>query len=504
MSQASAEYVAAATRQFDEAMNRVGFRTSRCGNRNDDWEWSGRVGPAHEPATITLDHDFPFSVPIVTLSDRQGTADWHQTVDGVLCLWDSHSKGDQPWLDGEQLRARIEEWIASAGAGWPDDSPQLDLEAYNRPRVLRRDGRVILPVLVVEEWSEVAGGWFRATLPGATGLITLRSVGLPAPPIPHGPGVRKRRRRRKKARTEPVVHGVAVDLGEMSVPLVSSDDLIAALGPHRDAVTHLLRAGQPVLIAARYSRSNAHGLLGFWVEKNGGREVRECLRVVERGPSQSRRAGWHAATIADRRVSVIGAGSVGSYLADLLHRSGIRDLCVHDSDVLLPGNLVRHAASPAFVGAPKTTAVRETAALRDHMTLIDARGPVRGLEAAVTLLNDRDLVVDCSGDRLTWQVLLAAAHIVGVSFLHVAVIGHGQFGRVDVCPPLDGSTALPEDRSARLVGEREGGCGDPVSPTPPAAVVETAAMGARLAIRMLAGEPVAPAGESRELFPVAP
>jgi molybdopterin/thiamine biosynthesis adenylyltransferase len=206
--------------------------------------------------------------------------------------------------------------------------------------------------------------------------------------------------------------------------------------------------------------------------------------------------------MADRTVTVIGAGSIGSYVADLLHRSGVHDLHVHDSDLLLPGNLVRHAASAAQVGAMKADAVRDTAAQRDPSWPITARPRINSLAEAVELLRDRDLVVDCTGDRRIWHLMRAAADIAGKSFVHVAVMGHGQYGRVDICPPLDGAEPLDEDPVVGVaLTEWEGGCGDPVSPTPPIAVLETAAMGARFALRMLAGEQVPPAGESRALFP---
>lgn len=506
MTELTADYVDAAVRRFDEELNAVGFRTRRCGDRVGDWEWSGRVGPAREPATITLDDDFPFSVPLVALPDRQGRSDWHQTAGGVLCLWDTHSRGDQPWLDGARLVCRIHEWIASADSGWVRDAPQLDLEAYNQPRVVRQAGRLVAPVLVIEDWNQIAGHWFRTTLPNDRGLITLRVPRLPPPPAPRLPRPGKHQRgKKRKVRTEPFVHGIAVDLGEMTTPLVDTDELLKALKGNGPRVLDMLQAGNPVLVAARYTRFATQGLIGFWLEIQGDGLDRRCLPVAERGPAQQRRAGWHAGAIQDKKVSVIGAGSVGSYLADILHRSGVRDLRVHDWDILMPGNLVRHAASPSFVGAAKTTAVRDTAAQRSPTSRIQTAASIRRLDEAVTLLTERDLVVDCTGDRLTWQLLLAAADIVGVSFLHVAVVGHGQFGRVDVCPPLNGSAPLPPDELGKVAPtEREGGCGDPISPTPPSAVVETAAMGARFAIRMLACEPFAPAGESRELFPVVP
>lgn len=461
------------------------------------------MGPAHEPAIVTLEDDFPFAAPKVVLPQRRAQADWHQTMDGSLCLWDNHSKGDQPWLDGAGLVARVEEWIVRADAGWVDDAPQLDLEAYNRPRLIVQNGHRLHPFLVIEEWDQIAGHWFTANAPNATGVISVRAAQLP---LPHAPprtrsANRKRGRKRKARRTERFLNGVAVDLGEMTAPLVSTDELIAALDANRPRVVGLLDTGRPALVVARYTRSAVQGLIGFWLELEGDGLDRRCFAVAERGPAQQRRAGWHASIIKDRKVSVIGAGSVGSYVVDMLHRSGVRDLRVHDWDVLLPGNLVRHAASPTSLGAPKTAAIRDTAALRDPTSRIEAAGAVAGLDAAMRLLRERDLVLDCTGDRLTWQLMRAAADIVSVPFLHVAVVGHGQFGRVDVHPPLGGCAPLTEDEVDALPATGwEGGCGDPISPTPPAAVIETAAMGARFAIRMLAGEDVAPAGESRELL----
>lgn len=499
----STDFVDAAIRHFDGDLNRAGFRTSSCGDAPGDWEWTGKVGPERERITVRLNAGFPFTAPKVALPGRAGTPDWHQTADGVLCLWDTHAQGDLPWLDVPRLLARVEEWIGNAAGGWAAGAPQLDLEAYNNPRTLFRKNHVVLPVLVVNGWADIACCWFQATLPADTGLMAVKGYARKAPPALPTPGAR--RRRKGPVRRDKFVHGVAVDLGEMTRPLISTDNLIEALGSETQAVAGLLKAGRPVLVAARYRRADAQGLIGFWLEPKGDGVVRECLPVVEREASQHRRAGWHAPSIADRTVSVVGAGSVGSYVADLLHRSGVRNLQVHDWDMLLPGNLVRHAASPAHVGAMKADAVRATAADRDPAWPIAAQGRVSNLSEAVALLRDRDLVVDCTGDRRVWHLMRAAADIVGVSFLHVAVIGHGQYGRVDVCPPLDGAEPLDEDPVKHLaLTEWEGGCGDPVSPTPPAAVLETAAMGARFAIRMLARESVPAAGESRALFPDVP
>lgn len=57
-----------------------------------------------------------------------------------------------------------------------------------------------------------------------------------------------------------------------------------------------------------------------------------------------------------RKVLLLGAGAIGSVIADQLARSGIDELTVIDHDVLEPGNLVRHASNLQYVGGFKSGA----------------------------------------------------------------------------------------------------------------------------------------------------
>jgi len=54
-----------------------------------------------------------------------------------------------------------------------------------------------------------------------------------------------------------------------------------------------------------------------------------------------------------RKVTMVGAGAVGSLVADTLSREGRFSWTIIDNDVLLPHNLARHALSSLFVGHPK-------------------------------------------------------------------------------------------------------------------------------------------------------
>jgi len=55
-----------------------------------------------------------------------------------------------------------------------------------------------------------------------------------------------------------------------------------------------------------------------------------------------------------RKITMVGAGAVGSLVADSLSREGRFKWIIVDNDVLLPHNLARHALSGSFVGFPKS------------------------------------------------------------------------------------------------------------------------------------------------------
>jgi hypothetical protein len=496
-------HVEAVVRRYDDELNRAGFRTVSCGDTPSEWRWRGGIEEAGEKVEIqiALTRRFPYGPPDVVLPDRVGRPSWHRGAGGVLCLWDSHTLGDLPWMDVPGLLERVRLWIAKEAGGWSDDDPALDLEAYHAPHLVGRHPNRRVPLLVLHDWSELGEYWFQATMPNEYGRIDVVSGRRLGPQ----PAARTTSKRHKRARRLRHLDCVGVDLGEMTGPLVDTASLLDAMGPRRGAAQATLLAGRPVLAVCRYTRLGAVGLIGFWSSMVNDKVLSGYFEVAETSAAQRRRAGWHAATLADRTITVLGAGSVGSYLADLLHRSGVVSLTICDTDTLKPGNLVRHVAPSRYVSADKTEAVRAITSDRDPARLIETAGRIETLGEAVALLRDRDLVIDCTGDRLTWRLLLAASRIADRRFLHVAGEGHGQFGRVDVCPPFHGADPLPaDDLEPMILTEREGGCGDPISPTPPIAAFETAAMGARLAVRMLAGEDIPSAGERRQLFPINP
>lgn len=64
------------------------------------------------------------------------------------------------------------------------------------------------------------------------------------------------------------------------------------------------------------------------------------------------------ASLAEKKVAIVGLGSLGSKLAVSLARSGVTKFYLVDDDVLLPGNLVRHQLDWWSVGNDKVEAVK--------------------------------------------------------------------------------------------------------------------------------------------------
>jgi len=79
--------------------------------------------------TVLVEDGFPYTPPRVR-TEVPGPMSWHRDCLGYLCLYTARDHDGQPWLDTDAFLARIKEWFAKNDAGWPDDPPALDLEAY--------------------------------------------------------------------------------------------------------------------------------------------------------------------------------------------------------------------------------------------------------------------------------------------------------------------------------------------------------------------------------------
>lgn len=120
--------------------------------------------------------------------------------------------------------------------------------------------------------------------------------------------------------------------------------------------------------------------------------------------------------LTERRIGVVGCGSVGSKIASMVVRSGCRRLNLYDADVLLPGNLVRNELDWRGVGAHKVGALKArlleidpSADIKERIVQLGGQESSGWTGAALESLAECDLIVDTTADPIVFGLSAAAA-----------------------------------------------------------------------------------------------
>jgi ThiF family len=123
-----------------------------------------------------------------------------------------------------------------------------------------------------------------------------------------------------------------------------------------------------------------------------------------------------------RRIAIIGCGALGSMIAELLARAGVRHLTLIDGDILVAGNLVRHVLTASSLDDAKSDAL--AARLRQISPVLQVESHAGTLPAEVPelvrLLEDADVVLDCTATHEVPALLAAAYWSIPKRFLSVS------------------------------------------------------------------------------------
>lgn len=472
------DFVAYSRQHFEEGLIRADFTEGDTG-------WRGTIvhtGGSTE-VLIVLSSRYPFQPPRVAPSDPDAVGwSWHRELDGSLCLVAEDDHEGLWWTDAPVFLEHVAAWFEQATAGWPDDRPDLDLDRYFAPS---EDERLYL----YDDLARYPSGFVRFR-PAANNTMRIGGGTRPVKSSKH----RKDR------------FGYVADLGDVDVPPRNWDDISARIDPSVD-LERRIRNYTIEIVVLTYRRGSHDGAitLEVWPTVNGGTAVRRLHSGADTEAAKTARSGLLAPELRGRRVAVVGVGALGSFVADMLARSGICHLTLVDGDVVMPGNLVRHLVGPEAVGRSKVKAVKDRLVARGgivaaEIVVID-ESLTTGHEA-VELLSDHDLVVNATADFATTALLHLTAQALSKRIVSASIQNDGSSYRVDVLPPLDGADLLPPSTVATDKPEPrlfEAGCGSPISPTPPYAVIEAAAATVRHTIGLLVERPVHPAGEARDL-----
>ncbi|MFF2205529.1 ThiF family adenylyltransferase [Streptomyces sp. NPDC058145] len=472
------EYVAYSRQHFEEGLIRAGFREVEAG-------WQGPV--QHAAGTtrvvIVLPPRFPFRPPRVAPVDHDAVPwSWHRELDGTLCLVADDDHDGLWWTDAPAFLEHVTAWFEHADNGWTDDRPDLDLDRYFQPSADRR-------LYLYDDLGQYLNRSVRFS-PSRNGTMRIR----------HGTRPRKALKHSKDR------FGYVADLGDVDVPPRTWADISARIDSSAD-LDRRIRQRSVAVVVLVYRRGTHKGAIVLDVAptKDGSTAVTRLRSGADTEAARSARAGLLAPELRGCTVAIVGVGALGSFIADMLVRSGVRHLTLVDGDVVTPGNLVRHLVGPDAVGLPKVHAVKQHLVRYDEtlasgIDVIDCA--LTSGDDAVDHLGKHDLVVNATADFATTALLHVSAQSLGTRVLSAALQNDGRTYRIDVLPPLDDTATLPpsttnaDSKAPQLF---EAGCGSPISPTPPHAVIEAAAATARHAIGLLVDRPLHPAGEIRHL-----
>ena len=473
------DYIAYSRQHFEEGLIRSGFIEGDAG-------WRGPIshsGSATE-VLITLRSRFPFQPPrVVPVELDLVPWSWHRELDGALCLVAEDDHDGLWWTEASEFVEHIAAWFEQADAGWPDDRPDLDLDRYFD---LSEDTRVYL----YDDLAQHRNGFvrFRAA------KNDVMRIGIGTRPA-------------KTSKHSKDRFGYVADLGQVAVPPRTWEDISALIDPSVD-LDRRIREHTVAVVVLIYRRGSHDCAIALdvWPTTAGGTAIRRLRSGADTDEAKQARAGILAPALRDSRVAIVGVGALGSFVADILVRSGIRHLTLVDPDIVMPGNLVRHLVGPEAVGLPKGKAVKDHLVVRTEIAAADievVNDRLTSGDEAVELLKNHDLIVNTTADFATTALLHVTAQSLGTRVLSAVLQNDGATYRIDVLPPLDGATphppsALDADRSR--VETFEAGCGSPISPTPPYAVIEAAAATVRHTIGLLMDCPLHPTGEVRNIL----
>lgn len=200
-------------------------------------------------------------------------------------------------------------------------------------------------------------------------------------------------------------------------------------GPYRRAFGP---RGGPAL-----TRDPERARLAGWEPRLTGEDPEEVARSL-RSALFARTGGILSEALRERTALVAGCGSVGSYLAEQLVRSGLGGVALLDPEPVEAANLSRSAYEAADVGRRKTEAlarrllgVAPALRLELHPLAVEELEPA-GLDA---LVRAADLVVAATDDPAAQRALNRFAYARGKPAIFVGLYAGAEGGEVVVAVP---------------------------------------------------------------------
>jgi len=370
---------------------------------------------------LTYPAHFPFAPPAVRPGEVGQRWSGHQYPDGTLCLeW-----GPDTWhpaVTAAQVLASVHRLLDTEnplgeGSGTVAPSRHQLMEGQS---IRGRSSRVYVSRDLVDDFiPRLPVGAFGAVLgrflfhrDSATFLVQeIRPVAGPPlwadPAIPSG----VRGDPQRFTLTRGVFAVVALKATEIQTETLQRLYEAAVVEPREGELAEDDTADRPeVFLLAACDRK----LRCFWVF-DGQVSLENELAVVVSGPDRPR-TPVELAELGEKKIAIVGLGSLGAAVALSLARMGARSFLLVDDDILLPENLCRHPLDWTGVGQHKVDALAEAMhrlvpGLRVDVSRLNLTGQenVASLNGLLKRLGKRDVIIDMTASPQVFNLLTAVS-----------------------------------------------------------------------------------------------
>lgn len=161
------------------------------------------------------------------------------------------------------------------------------------------------------------------------------------------------------------------------------------------------------------------------------------LSQIDRETLFRRVSGFEVEDLLHKKCLVLGAGSVGSTIADELVKSGVGSLTIIDNDTLESGNVCRHRLGLNYVGRGKAESLKIELLRRNPFAEIRAisQDVVVNLDTLSSEIEKADLVISCLGNDPAELFVDRVRRRSGTPALFCRSYLEGRFGEIIVIPP---------------------------------------------------------------------
>jgi len=356
---------------------------------------------------------------------------------------------------GEPHRWILPETLVTAYRDNPFDSP-----AELRVAIFRQEETTVMQVFSIGPETEP---WRTALCPTSPfPLLEGYCVSLPKGTVTGGQGPEDLSEILKK-------HGYLTLVQKLIVPKGENRVLLIVGRPDQQTDGGVLKLGQDT------SSSDWHLVIlrddgaVHWIY-----QIYDDTRVEARQPAT-------ASTLPEKKVAIVGCGSIGSKVAASLTRQGVSSFVLLDPDIMFSGNVARHDLDQTTLGFEKVCsvearigAINPVAKVEKTTSAIGGQLPMSFQEGLMEMLGTVDLIVDATAEPRVFYYLAIAATEARVPMVWGQVFAGGIGGEIlrarpDQDPPpliakaqadawyAQNAPEMPETDNAERYGGMAGG-----------------------------------------------